>query len=165
MKIKNKLKLYRITKWFLVTCTLIFTAIVITFCILTYNLNHTMPQITNIELYDNQGHKYLSYSNNKKQINDPFEKVNRKIFDFNYYLMKSFLIPARVNTDLSLIRCLPAARTTSENGRPRAISSSALRKILSIRDISRQEACVFTLPATSGKTAKCLQRTTPTLLL
>ena len=79
MKIKNKLKLYRITKWFLVTCTLIFTAIVITFCILTYNLNHTMPQITNIELYDNQGHKYLSYSNNKKQTYVKLNDISKNL--------------------------------------------------------------------------------------
>ena len=30
----------------------------------------------------------------KKQINDPFEKFNRKVFDFNLYMLEKFFIPA-----------------------------------------------------------------------
>lgn len=46
------------------------------------------------EEYDEYDDYAEEYSGTKKQVNDPFEKVNRKIFNFNYYLMKSFLIPA-----------------------------------------------------------------------
>ena len=84
MKVNRKIKFYRFIKWFLISCTFIFTTIVVTFCILTYNLNHTMPQITNIELYDNEGNKYLSYSNNKKQ-------TYIKLEDISPYLQNAFI--------------------------------------------------------------------------
>ena len=63
-----------ITKFILSISILSFCGIVIFFCISTFNLDNTIPQISNIELYDNLGNKYLSYSNNKKksyvQLND-----------------------------------------------------------------------------------------------
>lgn len=84
MKKNKKYKFYRFIKFFLISCTLIFTFIVVSFCILTYNLDHTMPQITNIELYDNEGNKYLSYSNNKKQS-------YVKLDDISLNLQKAFI--------------------------------------------------------------------------
>ena len=65
---KRKRKIIdRILRWTIGSATFIFLGIVLTFCIITYNIKYTMPQITNIELYDSSGVKYLSYSNNKKQ--------------------------------------------------------------------------------------------------
>lgn len=74
----------KITKWIVATCTFAFIAIIIGFCIITYNLNYTMPQITNIELYDNNNVKYLSYSNNKKQS---YVKLN----NISTYIQKAFI--------------------------------------------------------------------------
>lgn len=91
MKKKQKI-IYRIIKWSVGISTFIFLGIVITFCILTYNIKYTMPQITNIELYDNAGNKYLSYSNNKKQsyvkisnISDYVKKAFISIEDKRFY--------------------------------------------------------------------------------
>lgn len=74
----------KITKWFVAISTICFIIIIIGFCIITYNLNYTMPQISNIELYDNNNVKYLSYSNNKKQS---YVKLN----DISPYLQKAFI--------------------------------------------------------------------------
>ncbi len=74
----------KITKYFVAFCTICFIGIVITFCIITYNLNYTMPQITNIELYDNNNTKYLSYSNNKKQSYVKLDQIS-------LYLQEAFI--------------------------------------------------------------------------
>lgn len=44
--------------------------------------------------YDDYDEYAEEYETNKTQINDPFEKINRKIFNFNYYMLNKFLIPA-----------------------------------------------------------------------
>ncbi len=80
----KKRKIYRILKWVVFSTTIVFTTIIITFCILTYNLKEVIPQITNIELYDNNNNKYLSYSNNKKQS---YIKLN----NISEYLKKAFI--------------------------------------------------------------------------
>lgn len=76
--------IFKITKWIVATCTFVFITIIIGFCIITYNLNYTMPRITNIELYDNNNVKYLSYSNNKKQS---YVKLN----NISIYIQKAFI--------------------------------------------------------------------------
>lgn len=81
---RKKNLILRIMKFFVIFSTLAFTAIVITFCIITYNLNYTMPQITNVELYDQDGMKYLSYSNNKKQSYIKLEQISP-------YIQKAFI--------------------------------------------------------------------------
>lgn len=75
-KAKRKRIILNVFKILLALSILGFTGIIITFCVITYNLDYTMPQITNIELYDNQGVKYLSYSNNKKQSYVKLDKIN-----------------------------------------------------------------------------------------
>jgi len=84
MKAKNKKNIYRTLKWIVGTSTFLFILIVITFCIITYNIKYTMPQITNIELYDNNNIKYLSYSNNKKQSYVKLENISM-------YVRKAFI--------------------------------------------------------------------------
>lgn len=74
----------KITKWLVAISTICFITIIIGFCIITYNLNYTMPQISNIELYDNNNVKYLSYSNNKKQS-------YVKLKEISPYLQKAFI--------------------------------------------------------------------------
>lgn len=81
---KKRLKIFRAVKWIVASFTLIFTGIIITFCILTYNLKEVIPQITNIELYDKDNNKYLSYSNNKKQS-------YVKLINISDYLKKAFI--------------------------------------------------------------------------
>ena len=47
------------------------------------------------ENYDDEYDDYAEeYDASKKQVNDPFEKFNRKVFDFNLYILESFFIPA-----------------------------------------------------------------------
>ncbi|MCI6715927.1 MAG: PBP1A family penicillin-binding protein [Bacilli bacterium] len=81
---KKKRIIFRTLKIILMVSTISFIGIVIAFCIITYNLNYTMPQITNIELYDSNNNKYLSYSNNKKQSYIKLDKVSP-------YLIKAFI--------------------------------------------------------------------------
>lgn len=84
MKKQKKFIINRILRWVVGISTIVFIGIVITFCIITYNLNYTMPQITNIELYDDRGIKYLSYSNNKKQS-------YVKLSNISSYIQKAFI--------------------------------------------------------------------------
>lgn len=45
--------------------------------------------------YDDEYDDYAEeYADDKKQINDPFEKFNRKVFNFNLYMLEKFFIPA-----------------------------------------------------------------------
>lgn len=81
---KKKRIIFRTLKIILIVSTISFIGIVIAFCIITHNLNYTMPQITNIELYDSNNNKYLSYSNNKKQSYIKLDKVSP-------YLIKAFI--------------------------------------------------------------------------
>lgn len=81
---KKKRIIFRTLKIILMVSTISFIGIVIAFCIITHNLNYTMPQITNIELYDSNNNKYLSYSNNKKQSYIKLDKVSP-------YLIKAFI--------------------------------------------------------------------------
>lgn len=84
MKENKKRIINKVLRWIVGISTIVFIGIVITFCIITYNLNYTMPQITNIELYDSNGTKYLSYSNNKKQS-------YVKIDNISPYVQKAFI--------------------------------------------------------------------------
>lgn len=78
---EKRFKFLNLLKWIVVTCTLVFVGIIITFCILTYNIKHVMPQITTIELYDLDNNKYLSYSNNKKQSYVKLDSINDYLID------------------------------------------------------------------------------------
>lgn len=75
---------FNITKLFLMLLILLFCGLIIFFCINTFNINETIPNIANIELYDNNNNKYLSYSNNRK-------KTYVKLKDISPYLIDSIL--------------------------------------------------------------------------
>ena len=62
--LKILLKISRIT---LAIVIIISSIILITFSIINYKLAYEIPPVINIELYDNQNNKYLSYTNGKKQ--------------------------------------------------------------------------------------------------
>ena len=88
----KKLKIFRFIKWVVFSFTIVFIGIIISFCILSYNIKEVIPQITNIELYDKDNNKYLSYSNNKKQsyiklnnISDNLKKAFISIEDKRFY--------------------------------------------------------------------------------
>ena len=85
-------KFFKFIKWIVFSFTIIFIGIIITFCILSYNIKEVIPQITNIELYDKDNNKYLSYSNNKKQsyvklnnISNNLKKAFISIEDKRFY--------------------------------------------------------------------------------
>lgn len=75
---------FTITKMFLSLCILVFIGIIIFFCVNTFSINETIPEIANIELYDSNNNKYLSYSNNRK-------KTYVKLDDVSPYLIDAIL--------------------------------------------------------------------------
>ena len=52
-----------------------FTGIIIAFSIINYKLSYEIPPVINIELYDNQNQKYLTYTNGKKQSYIKLENI------------------------------------------------------------------------------------------
>lgn len=74
-------KILKFSKILLVVMVILISALVITFSIINYNLKYEMPQISTIELYDNQGHKYLSYSNNRKQSYVTLDNISKYVID------------------------------------------------------------------------------------
>ena len=82
MKILKKiLKICRITLGIMIILT---TIILISFSIISYKLSYDIPPIINIELYDNQGIKFLSYTNGRKQS---YIKLN----DIDEDIVKAFI--------------------------------------------------------------------------
>ena len=72
---------FQISKIFLSLFILAFCGITIFFCITTFNLNEQIPEISTIELYDNEGNKYLSYSNNKKKSYVRLDNISPYLID------------------------------------------------------------------------------------
>lgn len=77
----SKKKLNLIIKFSLIIslCTFIITAI--TLIIITYNMDYTLPQISHIELYDNDNKKYLSYCNGNKQSYVSLDNISDYLID------------------------------------------------------------------------------------
>lgn len=73
--------IFNISKIFLSFSILIFCGIIIFFCITTFNLTEQIPEISTIELYDSDGNKYLSYSNNKKKSYVKLENISPYVID------------------------------------------------------------------------------------
>lgn len=71
---KKKFKI--IFKYSLIVSLFSLIITTITLIIITYNLNYSLPQISNIELYDNQNNKYLSYCNGNKQSYVELENIS-----------------------------------------------------------------------------------------
>lgn len=80
----RKRLILNIFKLFLMFSVLIFCSLIIFFCINTFNINETIPDIANIELYDKDNNKFLSYSNNKK-------KTYVKLDNISPYLINAIL--------------------------------------------------------------------------
>ena len=74
-------KILKFSKILLVIFVLAAATIVIAFSIINYNLKYEMPQILNIELYDKDNNKYLSYSNNNKQTYVSLDKISNYVID------------------------------------------------------------------------------------
>lgn len=71
----------QLSKIFVVISILSFCGLIIYFCISTFNINETIPIISNIELYDNEGNKFLSYSNNKKKTYVKLDEISPYLID------------------------------------------------------------------------------------
>mgnify|MGYP003296884861 CR=1 FL=1 len=80
----KKRLLINLSKIFLSFCILIFCFLIIFFCLNTFNINETIPDISNIELYDNKNNKFLSFSHNRK-------KSYVRLDDVSPYLIDSIL--------------------------------------------------------------------------
>ncbi|MCM1259957.1 MAG: PBP1A family penicillin-binding protein [Prevotella sp.] len=78
MKKKKKRKVFR---FLIVISIFIFSAILITLCIITSNMDYTLPEVMNVELYDSEGKKYLSYCNGKKQSYAKLEDISPYLID------------------------------------------------------------------------------------
>lgn len=78
---KKKKLFLNIMKGLLGLTILSFCGIVIAFCIITFNLKESMPQVTTIELYNNENVKYLSYSNGKKQSYVKLDQISPYLID------------------------------------------------------------------------------------
>lgn len=63
----SKRKINYIIKYSLIISMLTFIIVSITLLILTHNMDYSLPQISNVELYDKDNNKYLSYCNGNKQ--------------------------------------------------------------------------------------------------
>ena len=79
--VNNMRKILKFSKILLVIFVLAAATIVIAFSIINYNLKYEMPQILNIELYDKDNNKYLSYSNNNKQTYVSLDKISNYVID------------------------------------------------------------------------------------
>ncbi len=76
-----KRKIIKFTKISLIIFVSLISTLVITFSIINYNLRYEMPQISTIELYDNNNQKYLSYSNNRRQSYVTLDKISEYVID------------------------------------------------------------------------------------
>lgn len=76
-----KKKLLKIFKIFIIITTIVLTLSCLTISIITTNMNYHMPEIINVELYDDSGKKYLSYSNGKKQSYVTIDNISENLIN------------------------------------------------------------------------------------
>ena len=68
INLKKILKIFlKISKIILAVMIILVTIVTISFSIINYKVSYDIPKVVNIELYDNEGIKYLSYTNGRKQ--------------------------------------------------------------------------------------------------
>lgn len=77
-------KILKIIKVFIISSTILLSIFMMFLVIVTHNMDYKMPEIMNIELYDSNNNKYLSYSNGKKQS---YVKLN----NISNYLIDAFI--------------------------------------------------------------------------
>lgn len=80
-KLSKKQKIIAFVYVFLLLNLLLFITIGITFLIINHNLKYEMPEIINVELYDENNVKYLSYSNNRKQSYVKLSQINKNLIN------------------------------------------------------------------------------------
>lgn len=76
-----KRKIFKFLKISIIILTIILTGTFLTIAIITTNMNYHMPEIMNVELYDDAGNKYLSYSNGKKQSYVSIDKISQNLIN------------------------------------------------------------------------------------
>lgn len=74
-------KILKITRIALGIVIIFSTIILISFSIINYKLSYDIPPIINIELYDNKGVKFLSYTNGRKQSYVKLDNISKNIID------------------------------------------------------------------------------------
>ncbi len=79
-----KKNIFKVFKVLIIASTLFLALFILTIAIITTNMNYQMPQIINVELYDSNNYKYLSYSNGKKQSYVKLDNISS-------YLKKAFI--------------------------------------------------------------------------
>lgn len=72
---------YRFSKFLLILSLFFFIFISISFVIISKKLNYEMPTISIIELYDNEGNKFLSLCNGQKQSYVKLDKINDNLIN------------------------------------------------------------------------------------
>lgn len=77
----SKKKLNLIIKFSLIISLSTFIITAITLVIITYNMDYKLPQISHIELYDNENKKYLSYCNGNKQTYVDLNNISDYLID------------------------------------------------------------------------------------
>ena len=79
---KKTLKLIlKISRISLAIVIILFTGVIIAFSIINYKISYEIPPVINIELYDNQNNKYLSYTNGKKQSYIKLENISENLIN------------------------------------------------------------------------------------
>lgn len=76
-----KRKIFKIIKFLILFITLITSISFLTIAIVTSNMSYQIPEIMNVELYDDSGKKYLSYSNGKKQSYVKIDNISNNLIN------------------------------------------------------------------------------------
>ena len=79
-----KRKIFKIIKFSIILLTLVTSISFLTIAIVTSKMSYQIPEIMNVELYDDNEQKYLSYSNGKKQS---YVKIN----NISSHLINAFI--------------------------------------------------------------------------
>ncbi len=76
-----KRKLLKVLRILIISSTILLSIFMMFLVIITHNMDYKMPEIINIELYDNNNNKYLSYSNGKKQSYVKIDNISSHLID------------------------------------------------------------------------------------
>lgn len=76
-----KKKLLKVVKILIISSTISLSIFMLFLVIVTYNMDYKIPDIINIELYDSNNNKYLSYSNGKKQSYVKLDNISNNLIN------------------------------------------------------------------------------------
>lgn len=74
-------KIYKFFRILLAIIFIITSLITITFAVINYKISYDIPPIINIELYDSNNIKYLSYTNGRKQSYVKLDNISENLID------------------------------------------------------------------------------------